>query len=42
MSQLIGSTLGSLSTMLPLLNVGGTLPKWLEVIAKFFQMLTGR
>lgn len=42
MSQLIGSTVGSLSTILPLLNVSGTLPKWLEVVAKFFQMLTGK
>lgn len=41
-SQLVGSTVGSLSIVLPLLHVGGDLPKWLEVVAKFFQMLTGK
>lgn len=40
--QLMGSTLGSLSTMLPLLNVGGTLPKWLEIVSKLFQAFAGR
>jgi hypothetical protein len=40
--QLMGSTVGSLSTLLPLLNVGGTLPKWLEFVSKLFQAFAGR
>jgi hypothetical protein len=41
-AQLIGSTMGSLATLLPLLNMGGTLPKWLEFVARFFQTMTGK
>jgi hypothetical protein len=39
--QLMGSTFGSMATLLPLLHAEGTLPKWLELVSKLFQLLTG-
>ena len=40
-SQLIGSTFGSLSTVLPMLHGAEGLQKWFEFIGRFFRMLTG-
>lgn len=40
-SQLLGSTFGSLSTILPMLKGGESLQRWFEVVAKFFTLLTG-
>jgi hypothetical protein len=37
--QLIGSTFGSMATLLPLLRVEGALPKWMEFVSKLFQLL---
>ena len=40
-SQLLGSTFGSLSTILPMLHGGESLQKWFDFVAKFFKLLTG-
>ena len=39
--QLLGSTFGSLSTVIPMLKGAESLQKWFEFVARFFLVLTG-